>query len=344
MYILGIETSCDESAASVIKGSRGKVEVLSNVISSQIKIHQKHGGVIPEVAAREHVVNLIPTIDKALNEANIKAEDLKAIATTKGPGLITSLIAGTETAKTLSFAWQKPIIAVNHISGHIYASFINQKDKIKFPLLSLIVSGGHTSLVYMKKHFDFKIIGETKDDAAGEAYDKAANMLNLSYPGGPIIAKRADSYIKNTSQLNFPRPMLNKDNLDFSFSGLKTALYYQIQKDKNWKRRIDEYCFAYQQAVNEVLIKKSLKALKKYQAKSFLLAGGVSANKNLRINLKKEIKENFPKTKFLVPEFSYTTDNAAMIACAGYFQYFQEKEKCYSNWSKLKADPGLNLK
>ncbi len=344
MYILGIETSCDESAASIIFGKNKKLKILSHIISSQIKIHQKHGGVVPEVAAREHLLNLIPTIDKAIKKAKIKPKDLKALAVTKGPGLITSLIAGTQTTKALSFAWNKPIIAINHLSGHIYANFIDNQKEIKFPLISLIVSGGHTSLVYMKDHDSYKIIGETRDDAAGEAYDKGANMLNLGYPGGPIISKRAEEFRQQKTKLYFPRPMLNSDNIDFSFSGLKTSLYYQLQKDKNWKKRINEYCFAYQEAINEVLVKKSIKALDKYRVKSFLLAGGVSANLDLRQRLKKEIKTYYPKIDYRIPKIKYTTDNASMIASAAYFIYKKRLKKSYTGWQKLKAKPDLELK
>ncbi len=343
MYILGIETSCDESAASIIYGKNNKIKVLSHIISSQIKIHQQYGGVVPEVAAREHLINLIPTIDKAISKSKIKVKDIDALAVTKGPGLVSSLMAGTETVKSFSLAWQKPIIAINHLSGHIYANFIDNKKEIEFPLISLIVSGGHTMLVYMKSHHDYKIIGETKDDAAGEAYDKGASMLNLSYPGGPIISKKANQYKKRKSDLLFPRPMINKDNLDFSFSGLKTSLYYQLKKDKNWPKRINEYCFYYQQAINEVLIKKSLKALNKYKVKSFLLSGGVSANNDLRENMKKEIKVNFPKINYIVPNLKYTTDNATMIACAAYFAYKKKKTKAYTSWKKLQAKPDFKI-
>jgi N6-L-threonylcarbamoyladenine synthase len=343
MYILGVETSCDESAASLIYGKNKQIKVLSHVISSQIKIHQQYGGVVPEVAAREHLINLIPTIDKAIKKSKIKIKDIDALAITKGPGLISSLMAGTETVKSFSLAWQKPIIAINHLSGHIYANFIGNKKEIEFPLISLIVSGGHTMLVYMKSHHNYKIIGETKDDAAGEAYDKGASMLNLSYPGGPIISKRANEYKKKNSDLLFPRPMINKDNLDFSFSGLKTSLYYQLKKDKNWPKRINEYCFHYQQAINDVLVKKSLKALNKYKVKSFLLSGGVSANKDLRENMKNQIKLNFPKIDFFVPKMKYTTDNATMIASAAYFAYKINKAKSFINWKKLQAKPNLKL-
>jgi N6-L-threonylcarbamoyladenine synthase len=344
MYILAIETSCDESAAAVIKGQGKKVEIISNLVSSQINIHKQYGGVIPEIAAREHVLNLLPVIDQVLKKAKLRPSQIKALAVTKGPGLITSLIAGLETVKTLSLAWQKPIIAVNHLSGHIYANFINS-NKISFPLISLIVSGGHSSLIYMREHNRYKIIGDTRDDAAGEAYDKAAQMLELSYPGGPIIGKLAEKFknSKKICQLNFPRPMINSNNLDFSFSGLKTALYYQLKKDKNWSKRKNEYCFAYQAAINDVLINKSLKAIKKYNVKSFLLAGGVSANIDLRKRLEAEIKEKYKKIGFYAPKLEYTTDNAAMIASAAYYLYQEKKEKSFTKWQNLKANPALKL-
>jgi N6-L-threonylcarbamoyladenine synthase len=345
MYILAIETSCDESAAAVIQAKKEKIKILSNIVSSQINIHSQYGGVVPEIAAREHVLSLLPVIDKAIKKAKIEIKDLKALAVTVGPGLITSLIAGTETVKTLSMAWQKPIIAVNHLSGHIYANFIDYKE-ISFPVISLIVSGGHTSLVYMKKHHNYKIIGDTRDDAAGEAYDKAAKMMNLSYPGGPIIAKLAEEFkkTKKKSTLKFPRPMIYSNNLDFSFSGLKTALYYQLKKDNNWKTRKPEYCFAYQEAINDVLIYKSLKSLNNYKVKSFLLAGGVSANLDLRKRLKEKIKKNKENITFFVPKQKYTTDNAAMIASSAYFLYLKNKDKSFTNWQNLKAQASLNLK
>ncbi len=345
MLILGIETSCDESAAAVLSGKGEKVQILSNVISSQINIHNQYGGVVPEVAAREHVINLLPTIAQALRQAKVEVSQIKAIAITAGPGLITSLIAGTETVRSLALAWNKKIIPVNHLSGHVYANFINPSEKIKFPLIALIVSGGHSSLVYMKKHDHYQIIGDTRDDAAGEAYDKAAKMLGLGYPGGPIIANLADKFANNKqiSTLNFPRPMIDSPNLDFSFSGLKTALLYQLKQDKNWSTRINEYCYAYQQAIIEVLTAKSLKALKKHRVNYFLLAGGVSANLALRANIKQEINKQSLKVKFFAPELTYTTDNAAMIASAAYFKYFTHKNKAFVDWSKLKAKAESSL-
>lgn len=343
MIILGIESSCDETAAAIVEINQktGKSKTLSNIISSQIAIHQKYGGVIPEVAAREHVFNVLPVIHEALETANISPKKIDAIAVTKGPGLVTSLITGTETARTLAYAWDKPLIGVNHIAGHIYSDFLEVEQKIEFPLVVLTVSGGHTNLVLMKSHNNFKIIGETRDDAAGEAYDKGAKMLELGYPGGPIVSKYAkefaDSSQKNT--ITLPRPMIG-NGLDFSFSGLKTALLYQIQKDKSWKNRISEYCFAYQEAIIDILSRKAITAAKKYQAKTIMLSGGVSANTELRSYLAEKVTKELPGMSLVIPKLSYTTDNAAMIALAGYYA-LQDNTKAY--WQKLKVDVNFGL-
>ena len=345
MYILAIETSCDETAASIIKANKGgdHIFVLSNIISSQIEIHQKYGGVVPEIAAREHVLNILPVVDEALKKAGIKPEKLDFLAVTKGPGLITSLISGAETIRTLAYAWKKPIIEVNHIEGHIYSNFINPESKINYPALILTVSGGHTNLVLMDKNNKLKIIGETLDDAAGEAYDKGAKMMGLGYPGGPIIDSLAKSYNKNgdKSSLSLPRPMLNNPNFNFSFSGLKTSLLYQLQKDKNWKKRIPEYCFAYQQAIIDVLTTKTIRAAKKYKVKTVMLSGGVSANETLRSSLMEAVFKSLNKVNFLVPEKIYTTDNAAMIAAAAFFKL---KRKTPTSFKNLKINPSWPLK
>lgn len=350
MIILGIETSCDETAASLIKFDKksGRFSVLANIVSSQIDIHKKYGGVIPEIAARAHVGQIIPVIDEALKTIKINYKKIDYIAVTKGPGLITSLLSGVETARTLAFAWHKPVIEINHIEGHIYANFIDNYKKIKFPAVILTVSGGHTNLILMKSnHNNLKIIGETLDDAAGEAYDKAAKMMNLGYPGGPMISKQAKIYansLKNKpdkSEINLPRPMLNDKSLNFSFSGLKTALLYKLQKDKNWKKKIPEYCYKFQEAVNDVLIKKTIKAAKKYKVKSIMLSGGVSANYDLRTKMEANVKENLENVPFFTPNLKYTTDNAAMIAAAGIFQVLAGKTK---KFSQIKADPNWNIK
>lgn len=358
MYILGLETSCDETAASVLRVNKpsGRLQILSNVISSQIAIHKKYGGVVPEIAAREHVLNILPVINEALHQARISPSKINAIGVTKGPGLITSLITGVETARALAFAWNKPIIEVNHIDGHIYSNFINPSTPIKFPAVILTVSGGHTILIKMIQPGKIKILGETRDDAAGEAYDKGAKMMGLGYPGGPIVSQYAAKYqktltvktsnkkIKKLSSLlpiNLPRPMINSTNFDFSFSGLKTSLLYQLQKNKKWKQRLPEYCWQLQQAIIDTLISKTLKAAKKYGAKTIMLAGGVSANNELREQMMKKIKKELPRTNFLVPAKEYTTDNAAMIAAAVYYKF---KEKKLSNYRTLTVDSSLQLK
>ena len=343
VIILAIESSCDESAASIIIADQktGRFQVLSNIISSQIEIHKKYGGVVPEIAAREHVLNILPVINEALIKAKVLPKNLTAIAVTKGPGLITSLITGVETARTLAFAWKKPIIEVNHIEGHIYANFINLTAPIKFPVVILTVSGGHTILLTMVKSEKIKIIGETRDDAAGEAYDKAAKMMGLGYPGGPIVSELAAKYGKKPTDLKLPRPMLNSPDFDFSFSGLKTALLYEFKKDPNWKNRIPEYCSDYQQAVIDVLIHKTLKAALKFKAKTIMLTGGVSANNELRAQMAKAVKAKTKNINFLIPAKDYTTDNATMIAAAAFYKLRKGK---LTDFKKLRVNASLELK
>lgn len=336
MIILGIETSCDETAAAVARCSGDKIKILSNVAASQIEIHKKYGGVVPEVAAREHVLNILPVINEALEKARVNF--VNAIAVTVGPGLITSLLAGVETAKALAYVWRVPVVAVNHIEGHIYANWLalNAKHKIKFPAVILTVSGGHTMLILMSGHGKYKVLGQTRDDAAGEAFDKAAQLLGLEYPGGPAIAAEAEKNKK--IKICLPRPMINSDDFDFSFSGLKTALLYAVKSDKNWKKKIPEYAAEFQQAVIDVLIKKTIKAALKYNVKNVMLAGGVAANAELRNQLKSAVAEKLPGTNLHVPESRYCVDNAAMIAAAG---YFHAKRNDLTRWQKLKADANL---
>jgi N6-L-threonylcarbamoyladenine synthase len=347
MYILGIESSCDESAAAVIKFNKnGDFEILSNVISSQVEIHKKYGGVFPEIAAREHVSSILPVIDKSLKESNVKKKELKAIAVTSGPGLITSLIAATETAKALSYAWGKPIIPINHIEGHIYSAFIEQKEKLKFPILILTVSGGHNILALMKNHLDYQIIGETVDDSAGEAFDKAAKMMGLEYPGGPIISKMADLYIKKNKEpqeIPLPRPMISSPNFNFSFSGLKTALLYKIKDDKDWREKVEQYSYSFQKAVVDVLVSKTMKASKKYKSKAIMLVGGVSANNELKREFQKKIKKEKEKITFIYPPLKYTGDNAAMIAIAGVYHFLKNK-KNLKTFKNIKPSSSLRLK
>ena len=370
MTILGIETSCDETAAAIAQGDGDNVEILSNIIASQIDIHKKYGGVVPEVAAREHVLKILPVINEALIAANIppctlgrwpKAGGVDAIAVAVGPGLITSLMVGAETAKTLAYAWNVPIIPINHIEGHVYANFINKEtaddrqQTTEFPAIILTVSGGHTLLALMNGHGDIKTIGQTRDDAAGEAFDKGAKMLGLSYPGGPAIAAEAAKILNPKHQITnksqapnyndqnriiLPRPMLNSKNFDFSFSGLKTALLYSLKKDKDWKNKIPEYAREYQQAIIDVLIAKTIKAAKHHNVKTIMLAGGVSANNELRIQFDNKVKDKLPDLRFTIPDLRYTTDNAAMMASAG---YFKAKRKEFTPWQDLRVDCNLEL-
>ena len=282
MKILGIESSCDETAAALVDYTGGRFSVLSNVVASQIEIHKKTKGVVPEVAARCHVEAIIPVIKEAMQ--NETKPD--AIAITKGPGLVTSLRIGVDTARTLSFFWGVPMIGVNHLEGHIYASVL-QNTAIEFPALCLVVSGGHTELVLMKKHLDYKIIGETRDDAAGEAFDKVAKILDLGYPGGPEISKLAKE--GNPKAIDFPRPMIDSKDFDFSFSGLKTAVLYYVKnlKPKTYNLKPD-ICASFEQAVVDVLVAKTICAAKKYKVKTVILGGGVSANNVCAMNYQKQ--------------------------------------------------------
>ena len=367
MVILAIETSCDETAIAILKASGGlknpRFKILSNTVASQIKIHAKWGGVVPNLAKREHIKNLPIVFKKAISKSGLKNPEKKIdfIAVTIGPGLEPALWTGINFASDLSKVWGKPIIAVNHMEGHIVASLLsskikNQKSKIDFPALALLVSGGHTELVLMRKWLDYKIIGQTRDDAAGEAFDKVAKMLGLPYPGGPQVAKLADKKTSSVEERNgktldveikLPRPMINSKNYDFSFSGLKTAVLYLIRGlEKNYELRITNYalrvaiCAEFQQAVIDVLISKTIRATKEYKVKTLILGGGVSANQELRKQLGEKIKKEIPNTEYLIPNTKYTGDNAAMIAAAAYFHALK---KDFTDWKKLKANGNLSL-
>jgi len=336
MIILGIETSCDETAAAIVQNKSERFEILSSVVSSQVDIHAKTGGIVPEVAAREHIKNILPIIDQALKKASMDYHKIDAIAVTAGPGLITSLLVGAETAKVLSYTWNKPLTAINHLAAHIYANFI-ENPKIQFPLLALVVSGGHTELVLMKKHLDYQVIGQTRDDAAGEAFDKVAKLLNLGYPGGPIISKLAKD--GDRKAVDLPRPMIKENNFDFSFAGLKTAALYKIQSGKynlKDKKTIADFCASFEQAAIDVLVEKTIKAAKKYNVKSVLLSGGVAANELLRESLKTKIKKELPFSHLSLPTPKLCTDNATMIAAIGY--YYAVK-KGFTPWQKIEVDP-----
>ncbi len=339
MIILGIETSCDETSAAVIKANKEdkKVKLLSNVITTSLSLHARTGGVIPEVAAREQVKYIIPVIKKALEVLKYPQKEIDAVAITIGPGLIGSLLVGVETAKTIAYVWQKPIITVNHLFGHIYANFIDDNQnlaEIKFPAIALIVSGGHTDLVLMKSHSQVKWLGGTKDDAGGEALDKTGRILGLSYPAGPQIEKLASKATKDT--YHFPRPMINTDDFDFSFSGLKTAVLREIQKNKQLNdKTISEICFSLQKAIFDVLLKKTFTAAEKFKVESILLGGGVAANQTLKNRFISEAKNRKLKLNLFIPDRKFCTDNAAMIASAAF--YNQTK----SPWEKVSANPEL---
>lgn len=321
MLILGIETSCDETAVAIVQNGKS---VLVNLIASSVAKHQKYGGIVPEIAARDQIRQIIPLIKKAFEETKLSWEEIEAIAVTEKPGLISSLLVGLNTAQTLAFLRKKPLIKVNHISGHIYANWLDREDEIKFPVMVLTVSGGHNELILMRDQHDFELIGETLDDAAGEAFDKVAKMLELGYPGGPIISQFAQK--GNPKAYQFPRALKQNDNFDFSFSGLKTAVLYKLKElESPVSEKIKtDICASFQEAVCESLGKKLIRSAEKYKVNEIHLAGGVSANQRLR-EVVQELLHNskiLKNKKFRFPQkMEYCTDNAGMIACAGFFKF-----------------------
>ena len=318
MIILSIESSCDETAMAIVEDGR---KILSNTVYTQIAIHTMYGGVVPEVASREHIKKITYVLDATLKDANLTLDDIDAVAVTKEPGLIGSLMVGVNTAKTISLCYNKPLIYVNHIHGHIYANYL--EEDFSFPLLALVVSGGHTELVLMKDHMDFEILGETLDGAVGEAYDKVARVVNVGYPGGPIIDKMASL---GTPTYPLPHIKLSKDSLDFSFSGLKSAVINLCHNANQRGETIDANNLAasFQNAVIDVLVSKTSKAATMYNVNQVIIAGGVAANKGLRSAMQEEMDKI--GIKLTVPQFKYCTDNAAMIAAAGYNQYIKENK------------------
>ena len=370
--ILAIETSCDETAAAIVEKDHGGVCVRSSIVSSQIALHAAWGGVVPNLAAREHVKNIAPVIESALREANASRDDIEAIAVTAGPGLAPALQIGVIAAKTLSYLWKKPLLGIHHIEGHIYANFIineqgtrdeehhSKKDcelNIDFPLLALVVSGGHTELVLMRDHFDYQILGETEDDAVGEAFDKVAKMLGLPYPGGPEIAKRASLFWNDKLQIinyklkfSFPRPLIDSHDYRFSFSGLKTAVLYFLKKheeQRNDEGFINAVCREFQEAALDVLLAKTRRAIVEYQPRTIIIAGGVSANTELRKRMDEMIAQDFSETHFRMPPFQYSLDNAAMIGAAALFRWghmsSRKKKEAFALWQTLRANPNLAL-
>jgi len=337
MRILGIETSCDETAVAVVEDGH---KVLSNAITSQIDIHQKTGGVVPEVAAREHIINIIPVIEQALKEANSTWDDIDAIAAVPGPGLISALITGSLTASTIALIKQKPLIPVHHILAHIYGNWCDRDENFEFPILILTVSGGHNDLVLMKDHGEFELIGQSRDDAAGEAFDKVAKLLGLGYPGGPAIQKCAEA--GNGNKKAFPLPKAKLDSpYDFSFSGLKTAVLYEVQShygkefdpEKLNNQFVSDMAATFQQTVSETLVDNLLKAYDAYRPKEIHIAGGVSANLNLRQHAEEIFRQYNVPLKY-PKKIAYCTDNAAMVASCGYFMY-QKNQTKYSKWESI---------
>ncbi len=388
MLILGIETSCDETAVALIEKNSKGIFVLSNAISSQIKLHAKWGGVVPNLAAREHLKNIIPVLKSALTKASKKMSDVDLISVTKGPGLIPALLIGTNFAKTLSYIYQKPLLGIHHIEGHIYANFIENKISINtksqtinskqntqytiqdtqqkelkiFPILALVVSGGHTQLILMTNHFKYKVIGETQDDAAGEAFDKVARILGLGYPGGPIISQKAKEHKnkktkKNSHKPIFPRPMLHSHDFNFSFSGLKTSVLYYVKNyrkqnnlEENFKlplKFIKETAYEFQEAATDILVIKTIQAALKYNPKTIFIAGGVSANDNLREKMSKAVCKKVPHINYQSQSAVYSTDNAAMIAMAASYRWekmtLTQKNKTLKNWHTLQASAQLKI-
>ncbi|KAF5050497.1 tRNA N6-adenosine threonylcarbamoyltransferase [anaerobic digester metagenome] len=333
ILILSIESSCDETAAAVVENGRN---VLSNVISTQIEIHKEFGGVVPEVASRKHIENISDVVEEALKNANVTSEQIDAVAVTYGPGLVGALLVGVNFAKGLAFAWQKPLIGVNHIEGHISANYIEDKN-LEPPFICMVASGGHSHLVYVKDYGKYEILGVTRDDAAGEAFDKIARAIGLGYPGGPLVDKTAK--MGNKDAIKFPRVIIDEETLDFSFSGLKSAVlnYIHNSEQKNEKVIIEDVAASFQEAVVEVLAMKTMKAAKKKDCNTVALAGGVASNSRLREILQEQCLA--AGYKFTKPSPVLCTDNAAMIGAAAYYKYLNKQ---FAD-SSLNALPNLEL-
>lgn len=331
MLVLGVESSCDETSVAIVRDGR---EVLSNVINSQIKIHEKFGGVVPEVASRHHVYQVSMVFEETFKVAGVKPEDIDLVAVTQGPGLIGSLLVGVNAAKTFAMMFNKPLIGVHHLAGHIYANAI--EHDMKFPAIALLVSGGNTELIYMREHFSFEIIGETLDDAVGEAYDKVARVVGLNYPGGPMVDKLAHEG-KDTYHL--PRVYLEDGSYNFSFSGLKSAVINLAHNahQRGEEINVADLCASFQASVSEVLVNKTLRLAREKNVKQIIVAGGVSANKGLKERFFECANDEF---EVCIPSIRYCTDNAAMIAVAGYYQY--QKNPTLSDLT-LNADASLEL-
>jgi len=382
MRILSIESSCDETAAAIVNDG---VTILSSVVATSLEIHKKYGGIVPEIASRKQAEYMIPVLQETFEKAGVDRSTIDAIAVTIGPGLIGSLLVGVDTARTLSLLWNKPLIPVNHLVGHIYSGWLfdrnlqlvtrnstaKQKSQItnyelritihelpitnyqlpvidsspQFPLIALIASGGHTDLVLVKGHGDLTLLGSTRDDAVGEAFDKVARLLNLPYPGGPEIEKCAKN--GDPQAVEFPRPMIDSPDFEFSYSGLKTSVRYEIERQtKNGTLNTADIAASFQQAAFDVLVTKTLRAVTKHNAQSLLITGGVAANQRLKEMFITSTREKFPDLTVCIPPLSLATDNATYIATAGYFLYDQlslDPIKDRAKILSLRANPGLEV-
>lgn len=330
MIILSVETSCDETSVAITKDGK---TVLSNAVLSQIKIHEKFGGVVPEVASRAHIESILYMFDEAMNVAGISVKDIDLVAVTQGPGLIGSLLVGINAATTFAYVNKIPLMGVNHLLGHIYAAAI--EGDMKFPLLTLLVSGGHTELLLVKDHLDIELLGTTLDDAVGEAYDKVARILGLPYPGGPFVDKLAH---EGMIKYDLPKPFLKNDPFNFSFSGLKSAVMNMVHnmKQRNESFLVADVCASFQEVVTEVLVEKTKYAAEVLNVKQIIVAGGVAANKGLRT----KIRERISDIEILIPHIKYCTDQAAMIGIAAFYQY--QKQGALKDYY-IKGDSGLNF-
>lgn len=323
---MAVESSCDETSIAIIKDGK---EILSNIISSQIDIHAKYGGVVPEIASRQHILTINSILAEALSEAKVTKDDIDAIAVTYAPGLQGALLVGITTAKTIAWLWNKPLIPVNHLEGHIYSVLL--ENDISAPMITLLVSGGHTEIIHFEEHGKYKLIGKTKDDAVGEAFDKVARLLELPYPGGPYIDKLAKE--GNPTSFDFPRAM--KGTFDFSFSGLKTSVLYKIRemKEKNSDIPVNDIAASFSQAVADTLVDKTIKAARMVKVNKIVITGGVAANSFLREKMKIACDKN--KFQLFLPSMKLCTDNAAMIGCAAYHKYIRDDYN--KDWLGLEA-------
>lgn len=356
LTILGIESSCDDTSAALLRGSGAGIEVLAERTASQIEVHKQYGGVVPEIAGRKHAENMWPVVSTVLEEATSDQRKPDAIAVTAGPGLMTGLLIGVEVAKTLSYLWNVPLIRTNHIEGHIYSVLLDEANTdITFPALCLVVSGGHTEFILMNDHGVYEKVGGTRDDAVGEAYDKVAKMIGLEYPGGPKIAKFAVE--GNRNAIPFPRPMLKDESLDMSFAGLKTAALYWLRDNslaitksnplgslfpflphvfgsRQTGVTISDFCASFEQSVVHVLTTKTERAIQRYQPKTLILTGGVSADTRIREELAAIATAH--QLRYMIPPRKYCMDNAAMVAVAG---YHHARLQDYTDWREIQADP-----